>query len=177
MNNYLKNTFAYLYKATLSLCLFGMSESATVRGRTQQFGVDYNISQSTWFKIVCFTPTDHESMPFASTTECILSTIFGFGLHSYVNEFNICELKIDSFIFSDLLSLSCNERLQLLESLLSEPDGDKKLSQSLNLEDNFKGHQFSLDALLDTFILLYDECSNSSLRREKSVSDFLKLGI
>lgn len=51
------------------------------------------------------------------------------------------------------------------------------MTQSLNLEDNFKGHQFSLDALLDTFILLYDECSNSSLRREKSVSDFLKLGL
>jgi len=74
------------------------------------------------------------------------------------------------------MALSCNERLELLESLLSDPDGDKKLNQSLNLEDNFKGHQFSMDALLDTFILLFDECSNSSLRREKSVSDFLKLG-
>lgn len=78
--------------------------------------------------------------------------------------------------FSDILTLSCNKRLELLESFLSQPDGDKKLNHSLNLEDNFKGHQFSLDALLDTFILLYDECSNSSLRREKSVSDFLKLG-
>lgn len=108
--------------------------------------------------------TDHESIQFASRPECILLTLFGFD-------------TFDTFIFSDLLSLSCNERLQLLESLLSEPDGDKKLSQSLNLEDNFKAHQFSLDGLLDTFILLYDECSNSSLRREKSVSDFLKLGI
>ncbi|XP_030561218.1 serine/threonine-protein kinase Genghis Khan [Drosophila novamexicana] len=76
---------------------------------------------------------------------------------------------------SDVLALSCNKRLELLESFLSEPDGDKKLNYSLNLEDNFKSHQFSIDALLDTFILLYDECSNSSLRREKSVSDFLKL--
>lgn len=79
-------------------------------------------------------------------------------------------------MFSDVLALSCNKRLELLESFLSEPDGDKKLNYSLNLEDNFKSHQFSIDALLDTFILLYDECSNSSLRREKSVSDFLKLG-
>ncbi|EDW01957.1 serine/threonine-protein kinase Genghis Khan [Drosophila grimshawi] len=74
----------------------------------------------------------------------------------------------------DLLTLSCNKRLELLGSLLSEPDGDKML-QSFNLEDKFKRHQFSMDALLDTFILLYDECTNSSLRREKSVSDFLKL--
>lgn len=85
------------------------------------------------------------------------------------------EYEISLPELGDLMALSCNERLELLETLLSDPDGDKKLNQSLNLEDNFKGHQFSMDALLDTFILLFDECSNSSLRREKSVSDFLKL--
>jgi len=93
---------------------------------------------------------------------------FGYHITYFSNEFVYLSL--------DLMALSCNERLELLESLLSDPDGDKKLNQSLNLEDNFKGHQFSMDALLDTFILLFDECSNSSLRREKSVSDFLKLG-
>lgn len=33
----------------------------------------------------------------------------------------------------------------------------------------------SVEALLDCLIVLYDECCNSSLRREKTVSDFIEL--
>ena len=35
----------------------------------------------------------------------------------------------------------------------------------------------SLDTLLDIFVLLYDECANSTLRRERSVSDYIKYGM
>lgn len=33
----------------------------------------------------------------------------------------------------------------------------------------------SVESLLDCLIVLYDECQNSSLRREKTVSEFLEL--
>ena len=35
---------------------------------------------------------------------------------------------------------------------------------------------FSIETLLDILIILYDECCNSSLRREKTVDDFLSFG-
>ncbi|CRK98152.1 CLUMA_CG011520, isoform A [Clunio marinus] len=48
------------------------------------------------------------------------------------------------------------------------------------LEGNFNtsvhsGKIVSVETLLDALVILYDECSNSSLRREKTVSDFLEL--
>lgn len=39
-----------------------------------------------------------------------------------------------------------------------------------------KGQSFSIETLLDVLIVLYDECCNSSLRREKTVSDFIEFG-
>ena len=33
-----------------------------------------------------------------------------------------------------------------------------------------------LDALLDAFLVLYDECSNATLKREKTVAEFLQYG-
>lgn len=38
------------------------------------------------------------------------------------------------------------------------------------------GSVLSVESLMDTFVVLYDECSASTLRREKSVSDFLDRG-
>ena len=38
------------------------------------------------------------------------------------------------------------------------------------------GLMFSAETLLDVLIVLFDECSNSSLRREKTVSDFIEFG-
>ena len=35
----------------------------------------------------------------------------------------------------------------------------------------------SIETLLDALIVLYDECGNSSLRREKTVSDFIELSM
>ncbi|XP_003425741.1 serine/threonine-protein kinase Genghis Khan [Nasonia vitripennis] len=36
------------------------------------------------------------------------------------------------------------------------------------------GHSFSIETLIDILLVLYDECCNSSLRREKTVSDFIE---
>lgn len=38
------------------------------------------------------------------------------------------------------------------------------------------GHIFSIETLIDILLVLYDECCNSSLRREKTVSDFIEFG-
>ncbi|KAK7076088.1 Serine/threonine-protein kinase MRCK alpha [Halocaridina rubra] len=38
------------------------------------------------------------------------------------------------------------------------------------------GQSYSMETLLDVLIVLYDECTNSSLRREKTVSDFIEYG-
>lgn len=35
---------------------------------------------------------------------------------------------------------------------------------------------FSVETLLDVLVVLFDECSGSSLRREKTVSEFIELG-
>jgi len=34
----------------------------------------------------------------------------------------------------------------------------------------------SIETLLDVLVVLYDECCNSTLRREKSISDFVDYG-
>lgn len=39
-----------------------------------------------------------------------------------------------------------------------------------------RGHCFSIETLIDILLVLYDECCNSSLRREKTVSDFIEFG-
>lgn len=39
-----------------------------------------------------------------------------------------------------------------------------------------QGKCFSVETLLDVLIVLYDECSSSSLRCEKAVSDFIEFG-
>ena len=41
---------------------------------------------------------------------------------------------------------------------------------------NSHGQAVSVETLLDVLICLYDECSGSTLRREKSVSDFVEFG-
>ncbi|KAI0984130.1 hypothetical protein GJ496_011324 [Pomphorhynchus laevis] len=53
----------------------------------------------------------------------------------------------------------------------SEPQKDL---QSLILSSHFtNSNVWSFDALLDTVLVLYDECANSSLRREKCIADFI----
>ena len=37
-------------------------------------------------------------------------------------------------------------------------------------------NSFSIETLMDVLVVLFDECSTSSLRREKTVSEFIELG-
>lgn len=46
---------------------------------------------------------------------------------------------------------------------------------SLSVPPSNPGKTMSVEALLDCLIVLYDECCNSSLRREKTVTDFIEL--
>lgn len=59
--------------------------------------------------------------------------------------------------------MSAKVRLKKLEQLLV--DGTQKNASSLSVE-----------TLLDILICLYNECSNSPLKREKHVTDFLEWG-
>ena len=37
-------------------------------------------------------------------------------------------------------------------------------------------NSFSIETLMDVLVVLFDECTTSSLRREKTVSEFIELG-
>ena len=72
--------------------------------------------------------------------------------------------NIAKFDNSSKLLSSADTRLKELESLfLAGPNG------------NF-GPCHSIETLLDVLLVLYDECINSSMRREKTVSDFIEYG-
>lgn len=62
-------------------------------------------------------------------------------------------------------SMQAKERLQKLEQLYLSG-----VQQSAN-------QAFSIETLLDILIVLYDECCSSTLRREKSVSEFVEFGM
>uniref|UniRef100_A0A914WCP2 Protein kinase domain-containing protein n=1 Tax=Plectus sambesii TaxID=2011161 RepID=A0A914WCP2_9BILA len=58
----------------------------------------------------------------------------------------------------------------------SRPPGDQRMKQ---LEKTYLmgpqyGEVLSLESLLDTLICLYDECCSSTLRKEKSVAEFVE---
>lgn len=70
------------------------------------------------------------------------------------------------------------KRLRQLESLILENGSANLLlaSDGVTIPTN-SGKPISIEALLDCLLVLYDECCNSSLRREKTVSEFIELGI
>lgn len=66
--------------------------------------------------------------------------------------------------------LKAGERIPAKERL-------KKLEQLyLRGVQNSNGQAVSVETLLDVLICLFDECSSSTLRREKSVSEFVEFG-
>lgn len=72
------------------------------------------------------------------------------------------------------------KRLRQLESIIIENGASSILLASLdgkctNSSLINPGKTLSVEALLDALIVLYDECCNSSLRREKTVNDFIEL--
>uniref|UniRef100_W4VRQ2 non-specific serine/threonine protein kinase n=1 Tax=Corethrella appendiculata TaxID=1370023 RepID=W4VRQ2_9DIPT len=67
----------------------------------------------------------------------------------------------------NVTNMSAINRLKELESLIL----DNGLTNNIASVEKF----LSMEALLDCLVVLYDECCNSSLRREKTVSDFIEL--
>lgn len=60
--------------------------------------------------------------------------------------------------------MSVEERLKKLEQLF------------LNGVKKSNGLALSVETLLDVFLVLYDECSSSTLRREKNISEYVEFG-
>lgn len=86
-------------------------------------------------------------------------------------------------LFEETSSSSGLKRLKLLESIILEhglPQSKLLLADNKDCDaETFlppHGKVISVETLLDALLLLYDECSNSSLRREKTVSDFINIG-
>lgn len=70
------------------------------------------------------------------------------------------------------------KRLRQLESMIIENGSANLLLDTIEaagLIPPGQGKSISVEALLDALLVLYDECCNSSLRREKTVTDFIEL--
>jgi len=78
---------------------------------------------------------------------------------------NIIKFYIFNFDIFCILYFSGDNRLRQLEALF------------LGGPIQGQGKCFSIETLLDVLLVLYDECNNSSLRREKTVSDFIEFGM
>ncbi|KAL9917053.1 serine/threonine-protein kinase Genghis Khan isoform X1 [Glossina fuscipes] len=84
-------------------------------------------------------------------------------------------------IIKESLEETCTKRLKVLESVILEngmSQGMLLVADNKDADDEClppHGKAISVETLLDALLLLYDECSNSSLRREKTVSDFIKI--
>lgn len=91
------------------------------------------------------------------------------------------DIKNDTIDLSSEMpgAISGLKRLRQLESLIIE-NGSSSLLHGSTVgtgvnETNNPGKSLSVEAMLDCLLVLYDECCNSSLRREKTVSDFIEL--
>lgn len=73
---------------------------------------------------------------------------------------------------SSLSVISASNRLRELESLIID---NVTSNNNLNSAGMSSEKFLSIETLLDCMLVLYDECCNSSLRREKTVSDFIEM--
>lgn len=79
---------------------------------------------------------------------------------------------------SNLITVSPMVKIKNLEHLVlsnNNKQSDNMLKESIWPELTSSGYKISIETLLDCLIVLYDECQNSSLRREKTVSEFIEL--
>lgn len=81
-----------------------------------------------------------------------------------------------------IAAISGLKRLRQLESIIIENGASSILLGGTGNDGKYTntslvnpGKTLSVEALLDALIVLYDECCNSSLRREKTVNDFIEL--
>jgi hypothetical protein len=65
--------------------------------------------------------------------------------------------------------------MENLEHLILNNKHSNSIKESIWPELASSGYKISVETLLDCLIVLYDECQNSSLRREKTVSEFIEL--
>lgn len=63
------------------------------------------------------------------------------------------------------------ERLKLLEKLFVPNTNEENC-----LEIRGKYNKLSIDTLLDSLVALYDDCCNSTLKRDKIISNFIDYG-
>ena len=76
-----------------------------------------------------------------------------------------------------IITVSPIVRMENLEHLiLNSKHSNSIIKESIWPElSSSGGYKVSAETLLDCLIVLYDECQNSSLRREKTVSEFIEL--
>lgn len=67
--------------------------------------------------------------------------------------------------------MASQDRLKIAEARLREME---EIFLGGPIQAN--GQCLSVESLLDVLLVLYDECCNSSLRREKTVSEFIESG-
>ena len=62
--------------------------------------------------------------------------------------------------------------------IMADPKSRLREMENLWMEGvkSNEGKVFSVETLMDILIVLFDECSNSTLRREKNVSEFVEYG-
>lgn len=68
--------------------------------------------------------------------------------------------------------------IELIMAAASEAPAEERLKQLENVF-SYGGKEkgsFSTETLLDILLLLYDECCNSTLRRDKNISEFIENG-
>lgn len=83
---------------------------------------------------------------------------------------------VEKSLSDSLIVDTTNKRLQMLESLVCGNYFTSEMLAAAGITENSTElNSLSVEALLDTLLVLYDECWNSSLRREKSVADFIEL--
>lgn len=81
--------------------------------------------------------------------------------------------KLLEDLITDNNAKNLKQHVEFLTSIIAITSSASNLISDLSDSLN-SGKIISVESLLDAIIILYDECSNSSLRREKTVSDFVE---
>lgn len=84
--------------------------------------------------------------------------------------------SLPQFLYHSLIQASPITRLEHLEKLIINTSANRLRDLQSSASSVDTGNKIlSVESLLDCLIVLFDECQNSSLRREKTVSEFLEL--
>ena len=68
-------------------------------------------------------------------------------------------------------------RMNMVENLTDDVESRLGELECLLFNSSIKDQTvLGVEALLDAFVVLYDECCNSTLRREKTIAEFIEHG-